>query len=75
MMQEMGKALARLKGFRAFVDPWPPVYFPTEEQSEAFAENFKKEVLEEVEGEGGKGEREIVPIPNFNMRKEFKETR
>ncbi len=60
MMQEMGKALARLKGFRAFVDPWPPVYFPTHEQSEAFADNFRKEVLKEVEGEGGRGESYII---------------
>ncbi len=53
MMQEMGKALGRLKGYRAFVDPWPPVYFPTGEADRKFVDNFKTEILDEVGKTGG----------------------
>ena len=53
MMQELGKVLGRLKGYRAFVDPWPPVYYPTEEQERKFANNFKRDILDKVGEEEG----------------------
>ncbi len=49
----MGKVLARLKNYRAFVDPYPAVYFPTEDNNRMFEENFEKEVLQQMGDNGG----------------------